>query len=243
VYGQQGNFDGALQDANAAVKLKLNDIDVLLARARLYALKGDTARALADLNKVLGLDSSNTEARVLRARLYNHQHWTNEAIGDLNKVLALTPQDAASYKARAELLRQLGDNAGAQADLDRALALEPGNTELLLRQASLMEQQQKWDAALALYGNAINTNPAPDLYVHVGKIRYNLGQYRRALANFQAALERNKDLSTAYQGVGLAQRQLANFPAAIVAFKHYLQLVPSAPDRAEIEAWIQKHGG
>jgi hypothetical protein len=53
----------------------------------------------------------------------------------------------------------------------------------------------------------------------------------------------NKNSGDAYQGIGLAQRQLGNFPAAIVAFKHYLQLVPGAPDRIEIEEWMQKHGG
>jgi tetratricopeptide (TPR) repeat protein len=161
----------------------------------------------------------------------------------MSTVLAMNPQDSASYRARAELLRQLGDTAGAQADLDRALALAPGNTEIVLRQADLLEAQGKLDAALGLYAQALNLNPDPALYIHIGKLRYGLGQYSRAVANFQAALERSKDNSAAYQGLGLAQRQLGNDQAALSALKKYLLLTPAAPDRVDIEAWVQKHGG
>src|SRR5262249_13869948 len=150
----------------------------------------DAAYALGDLNAVLQLDSSNIEARVLRARIYNQQHLTDQALDDLNRVLALAPQDAASYQARAKLLQQLGDLAGAQADLERAQALQPGNVELALRQAALLEAQGQPNEALALYRQAIAASDAAAqarLYLHVGKLRYTLGQYRRALANFQAA--------------------------------------------------------
>jgi tetratricopeptide (TPR) repeat protein len=108
----------------------------------------------------------------------------------------------------------------------------------------VLEQQGKLREALVLYGQAIAVSAEPEpLYLHAGKLRYNLGQYRRALANFQVALERKPDNGPAYNGIGLAQRQLGNFPAALAAFKQYLQLRPAAPDRAEIVAWMRKHGG
>jgi tetratricopeptide (TPR) repeat protein len=139
---------------------------------------------------------------------------------------------------------QAGDLAGAQEDLERAQALLPGNTDLALRQAAVLERQGRLREALALYGQAIVVSAAPaELYLHAGKLRYNLGQYRRALANFQAALERKPGNGPAYGGIGLSQRQLGNTAAALVAFKEYLRLEPAAPDRAEIAAWVRKHGG
>jgi tetratricopeptide (TPR) repeat protein len=180
---------------------------------------------------------------VLRARIYDKQRWTNEALADLNRVLAMTPQDAASYKARAELLHSLGDYSGAQRDLEMAAVLQPGDTQAVLRQARLLEEQLKLDEALALYSAAIQVTAEPsELYIHAGKLRYSLEQYRRALANFEAALTTKPDSSLAYYGVGLAQRQLGNFPAAIAAFKQYLKLAPGAPERPELEGWMQKHG-
>jgi tetratricopeptide (TPR) repeat protein len=112
-----------------------------------------------------------------------------------------------------------------------------------VRHAALLESQGQADAALALYGSAIAASDDPQLYLQAGKLRYQLGQHTRALANFQAALERSPGLAAAYQGIGLAQRRLGAIDAAVVAFKHYLQLAPAAPDRVELEQWLQKHAG
>ena len=107
-----------------------------------------------------------------------------------------------------------------------------------------MEEQGKLSEALVLYSQAIVVSAEPSsLYLHAGKLRYNLKQYSRALANFQEALERKPDNGPAYRGIGLVQRQLRNFPAARAAFKQYLRLMPAAPDRAEIVAWMRRHGG
>ena len=181
---------------------------------------------------------------MLSARLYQKTPLTGEALEMLNQVLVVEPQNAAAYQQRAVLRRQLGDLAGAQQDLERAQALLPGNTDLALRLAAVLEQQGNLREALVLYGQAIAVSAEPEpLYLHAGKLRYILGQYRRALANFEAALERKPDNGPAYGGIGLAQRQLGDFPAARAAFKHYLRLMPAAPDRAEITAWVRKHGG
>ncbi len=84
--------------------------------------------------------------------------------------------------------------------------------------------------------------PEP-LYQAAGMLRYRLGEYRRSLANFKAALAAQPENGPAYLGIGLAQRKLGNDAAAIVAFKNYLRLVPNAPEAAELTDWMRKHGG
>ena len=158
----------------------------------------------------------------------------------MNLALSLQPNDADSYRARAEVLARLGDIAGAQADLERAKALEPANTDIATRQAALLEQSGKIAEALEIYGVIIQQNPSADLYVHVGKLRYNRNEYRRALANFLAARELQPDNIEAIRGVGISYRKLGNRAAAITALREYLAKSPQAADRAEIEAWILK---
>jgi tetratricopeptide (TPR) repeat protein len=74
-------------------------------------------------------------------------------------------------------------------------------------------------------------------------MRYAMHNYRRALANYAIAAELKPNAGAAFYGVGLAQRKLGDFRAAKQAFKTYLRLTPSAPERAELEAWIHKWGG
>ena len=57
------------------------------------------------------------------------------------------------------------------------------------------------------------------------------------------ALDAKPESGPAYYGIGLAQRKLGNYMAAKSAFKSYLRLVPDAPERADLTAWIAKWGG
>jgi tetratricopeptide (TPR) repeat protein len=65
--------------------------------------------------------------------------------------------------------------------------------------------------------------------------------YQQAIMHFQSALEHNPNNANAYQGLGLTQRRLGNTDAAIGTFLMYLRLNPEAADRADLEAWMQKH--
>ena len=58
-----------------------------------------------------------------------------------------------------------------------------------------------------------------------------------------APCQRDPSQGAAYGGLGRSYRQLGDLPAAIAAFKTYLRLTPDAADRAEVAAWVRKHGG
>jgi tetratricopeptide (TPR) repeat protein len=70
-----------------------------------------------------------------------------------------------------------------------------------------------------------------------------LRQYRRALANYRLAAELAPDSAPAQYGIGLSLRKLGDYQGAKAAFKSYLRLAPSAPERAGLEVWIKKWGG
>ena len=70
-----------------------------------------------------------------------------------------------------------------------------------------------------------------------------VGLAHTAADAIRLAAELKPDAGATYYGIGLAQRKLGDFRAAKQAFKTYLRLTPSAPQRAELEAWIAKWGG
>jgi tetratricopeptide (TPR) repeat protein len=115
---------------------------------------------------------------------------------------------------------------------------------LALRQVALLKQQGRLEEALAIYRAILPTVDDPAaIYLDAGQMRYKLRHYRRALANYQLAAELAPDSAPAQYGIGLALRKLGDYQAAKAAFKSYVRLAPSAPERAELEAWINKWGG
>ena len=59
-----------------------------------------------------------------------------------------------------------------------------------------------------------------------------------ALASFRAALENEAALPTAFRGMGMAYAVQGNDVKALQAYEKYLQLAPSAPDKADIRRSI-----
>jgi tetratricopeptide (TPR) repeat protein len=128
--------------------------------------------------------------------------------------------------------------------MERARALAPDNLDLALSQVALLKQQGRLEEALAIYRAILPHVADPStIYLDAGQMRYKLHHYRRALANYQLAAEQSPDSAPAQYGLGLALRKLGDYQAAKAAFKRYLHLAPSAPERAELEAWIDKWGG
>src|SRR5688572_13706765 len=72
-----------------------------------------------------------------------------------------------------------------------------------------------------------------------GNVQYNLGRWKEAIDLFTQAYEAydNPDLLF---NIGQAYRQDGNCSRAIFFYKRYLALKPNAPNRAEVEKFIEK---
>jgi regulator of sirC expression with transglutaminase-like and TPR domain len=64
------------------------------------------------------------------------------------------------------------------------------------------------------------------------------GDLEGAIADDDQALQLDPNLAEAYEGRGLAYRELGNADAAMADFRRYLGLRPDAEDRAMFEEWI-----
>jgi tetratricopeptide (TPR) repeat protein len=242
IYADQGKVVEALVDFDRALNRRPDDVATLLQRAQLHDQRGETDAALEDFNHAIQAAPQNTTALLMRGHFYEQHGQQAAALHDMDGVLALEPQNTAALATEARLLQQLGNLAGAQSALERLRQAQPTDAAVVLRQVDVLTQQKQYEQALALIRQALADGASPEpLYRTAGQLRYGMGEYGRALANYTAALNVQPENGAAYQGIGLAQRQLGNFPAAVVAFRQYLRLVPNAPDAAEIAAWVAKH--
>jgi tetratricopeptide (TPR) repeat protein len=93
---------------------------------------------------------------------------------------------------------------------------------------------------MAARGHAQEASPMEDLaraHFNTGSVAFGAGRYSEALVEFQKAYELSQRPKLLYN-IGVASDRLRRDREALAAFEQYLQRVPEAPERAEVEARI-----
>ena len=123
-YRANGNYDRALADANAAMRLHSNMAGLYLERGLAYQGKGDHARAIADLTEAIHRDGSLVTAYFARAMSHEAAGNRERAGADLDQAIGLDRNMvAALFIQRGDTARGSGDYDTAIAAFDRAIAL------------------------------------------------------------------------------------------------------------------------
>jgi lipoprotein NlpI len=124
-YSKTGNFDGAMDDANAALKLKPDWPELFRLRGALYLHRRDYAHALDDFDAAIRLKADSAEAHSARAEVRLLQGNGDAAITDLDLAISLKPYLSILYTARGTAYLQTGKTSQAMADFDEAIRRAP----------------------------------------------------------------------------------------------------------------------
>lgn len=127
----------------------------------------------------------------------------------------------------------------AIAFLDMALEQNAENAQAYLLRGNAYKQTGNIDQALADYDQAIvlDVNMAAAFH-NRGLLHSEQGNTDQALADFARAIELSPTFGLAYRSRASVHLALGNSAAAALDLQIYLTFVPSAPDRAEVEAQI-----
>lgn len=121
--------------------------------------------------------------------------------------------------------------------LDQALAAAPENAQAWLLRATAHRALGNAELAEADYGQALRIDPnLAAAYFGRAILYQEQGQNEAALADFSLAIERAPSYALAYKGRAAVQQAAGDYAAARLDLEVYLTLVPSAPDRASVEA-------
>jgi tetratricopeptide (TPR) repeat protein len=99
-FSGRGDFERAIEDASAAIKLRPEDADAHLLRAGLYLAYNEFEKAIADYGTVLKLRPD--DAAALASRAYSHVQAGDSAlaIADYDALIRLRPDDAGAIYDR-----------------------------------------------------------------------------------------------------------------------------------------------
>jgi tetratricopeptide (TPR) repeat protein len=216
-YASQRQFDKAIADFAAAIRLAPNDARAHLARSWAFLGKGETNRAMTDAEEALRLEPTLAEAHLIRSEILARRGQPEQAgaaraeavavlyrrgvdsvvkrdyaagVADLERVIRQAPGDvdAHTWCARAHYLRS--DFPNAVKDLTQVIALRPNDKQSYHDRGMAYFRIGDHPAAIADFDRAIELDPAyAEAYLNRGSVRLAVGDLVQAAQDFSMVLK------------------------------------------------------
>ena len=211
------DFVPALADLSKAIELSPNEPEYYFERANAYWANGQADLALADFDHVTLLKNDFWPAYLPRAELHLAQKDKAAAMTDLESLDRLAPPQADLRYSLAELFGREEQFSRAIAQYDLWINNHPDDSKMGSalggRCLARALQNQDLDSGLSDCNTAIRLadkqNPAnARLYSNRGMILLRQGNYRKALADFDADLKIHPKSVRALYGRGVAKAHM-----------------------------------
>lgn len=170
-----------LEKIPEALKYAKRSIDLNNSKIEYFELLGDvfnSARqndsASATYEKIIGMDSTNYSAYYKLAQIYETTK-PLKAIELYNKLTDYVGPDWSILMRVGELYEKLGDNESAATSVVKLLTIDPSNTALQKLLVEIYEREKKYDKALEIINDILETSPN-DLDAHERKAQIYLLQ-------------------------------------------------------------------
>jgi tetratricopeptide (TPR) repeat protein len=184
----------------------------------LYDLLGDAYTRLNDLpaaeqayrNAVQMEPERARHIRGLAQSLFNQERYP-EALAEYQRLAELRPDDTENYLRMFTIYRRLQRLDEAERQILQARRRAPGNLEVIYNQATLYEDQGRFEEGVRVANEAISTVKSQDV-----------------------TPSRRRNLAILYQLQGRLNRSAGNYPAAIGSFEELQKLGPEEDQRARL---------
>jgi tetratricopeptide (TPR) repeat protein len=216
-------YDLAIADLDAAIKLNPKYVFALNARGLAYESKGQHDLAIADYDHAIELDAKQAVAFFNRGTAYRNKGRYDSAIADFNRALAINPNYAVAFFGRALAYQNKAQwdfdayldegryEALAVADYDAGIRLNPKNGAAFNNRALILVTLHQYDRAIKDYNEAILIEPTNGLYIkNRGNAFRITGRYAQAIADYRKALTLKiddpvkKQIETALKELGIS---------------------------------------
>jgi tetratricopeptide (TPR) repeat protein len=222
----KGDFDKALPDLNAAIRLKPT-AEGYAHRGYVYQKQRQFDEALADFNQALRLDPQSYLALFLRGLVLGDAGNTKASLSDLDAALALQPNSREVLQARGQvhvLRKELDD---ALADFERCIQLDPKDPMGHTGRGGVNYLKGDFKEAVEDYSQAVDLLPKdPQPLAQRGYAYAGLGNMDKALADFNAALTLSPKDLPALLGRAEIYRSKKQFTDALNDYQGILTTAP-----------------
>ena len=185
------NLQHALNYARQAADLdpKLADAHVVLGRLHQQSMQRDLA--VLEFQKALELRPRSAAALLGMARVYEDLGRVTEAENAYRRAVALNPFSWSAHNVLAGFYYRQRRLEEAEAQYRRTVELTPDNAPAIGNLAAVLLRQKKTREAREMLQRSIAAGPTAQAYVHLGNIHYGEGEFSKAAAAYEKALQMN----------------------------------------------------
>ena len=163
-------------------------------RANQRERMGDYEKAIADHNEAIKIDPTYAAGFMHRGNAFARHGDFDRAIADHSEAVRLAPKDADSFYNRGYTYSHKGDHERAVADYTTGIELDAGKSRLWGQRCwSRMVVGKQLQEALEDCNKASSLSPTiPQILGYRGFVYLKLGQFDKALADYDAAFALTK---------------------------------------------------
>ncbi len=214
---------------------KLIDAEKDFRLGKKYELDGKTDKAQASYQKAIELAPQVQQYAIALGDLYMNQNEYAKADQVFQAALQYHPDNT-------DLLNELGKTALLEKNDKTALgyfskAIPAG---VLSNYASTLRHTNKMNEAETIYKLAISLRPGDsDLQFNLGNLYLHEKHFPEAEERFSEAIKLNPEFPEAHFHLGLTYAEEGKSQLAINELNHYLKLMPNAPNKQQVQGYIQ----
>ncbi len=120
-YYLKGDYEEAIDELNAALKLKPDLVDALILRASSYLFGKEYDLAIADCEEAISLSPNHSNAHLCRGGVYYMKGDYDRALADCTRAIEVNSNDPLAYFCRGDVYKKKGDKQAAVAEYKQAM--------------------------------------------------------------------------------------------------------------------------
>jgi tetratricopeptide (TPR) repeat protein len=244
-----GNFDAAIPNWNAVLKLNPNDLAAFKYRGTAYLYKDDWNHSIADYSQVIQRKPNDVAAFDGRGYAhYEKQDW-EEAINDFKSAIRLNSQNWALYRNLGRVYLTMDEFDNAITNFTTAIRLNPWDDWSYNCRAVAQEDKGNLTAAIADFKTALQISPNyANVYVNCGNLfRYEKQSLDVAIADYTEAIRlepTNADTLAIRADAYFAQKK---YDQALGDYNTAIQMQPTNAAyyflRGQFQEWMTNYDG
>lgn len=229
VFVARQNFESAIGALRRAHDFAPNEIQPMVTLVRGYMVAGRQRDAINFMQAVINASPNNVDARLLQAQL---KQQTGDAAGArqaYEAALAINPRLVPAYMGLMSLSVAEGRMADADAWLDKGLQATDQDFNLRLARASVLENLNRYEEAIALYETLLQDRPGMEVVIN--NLASLLTDHRTDRASHERAFQlaqrfRNSQVPQFRDTLGWASFKVGRVEDAVLLLRSAVDALP-----------------
>lgn len=213
-FAKNGKYEEAINYFNKAINENPKFSKPYTNKGNIYRIQKNYEKAITFYSKSIEIDSLNLFVIESRAFVLMKNDQFEDAIKDYNYIISINPNFENIFSNRAYAYIRIKEYSKAKIDLTRHLKDHENDIGSLINLINVNKNLELYDEALNKYEFLFDNFPSytqlHKAYNNRGSLYLEIGEYHKALVDYNKAIKTHKNYDLAYLGRGETYMRLNN---------------------------------